>query len=127
MREITISVQNAAETIIQDSILSNRMELKCIVREAITLEATHSPPFLWRNLSRKAYDLLTRDLVARIEREDQLRVVKKKHGRSLRVEQCRSFVTDPGSIEKCIAIGANRYPYLAIYRRGDRVDFTWYQ
>lgn len=126
MREVTISAQNAAEVICQDSVLMRRTDLQEVIREARTLEATHSPPFLWRNLNRKAYDLLTRELIRELETEG-VRVIKKKHGQALRVQNCRSFVGDPGSIEKCIASGANRYPYLAIFRKGDQVHFTWYQ
>jgi len=126
MRELTISVQNAAEIIRQDPVLSIRVDLQSIVREAKTLEATHSPPFLWRNLNRKAYDLITRELIEDIEAEG-LRITKKKHGQAIRVENCRAYVSDPGSVEKCIAAGANKYPYLAIFRKGSQVHFTWYQ
>jgi hypothetical protein len=126
MREVTVSVQNAAEVICQDNVLVKRPELQAIVREAKTLEATHSPPFLWRNLNRKAYDLLTRELIKDLEKND-LRIIKKKHGQALRVEHCRAYLNDPGSVDKCIASGANRYPYLAIFRKGDQVHFTWYQ
>lgn len=126
MREVTVSVQNAAEVICHDPVLVKRTELQAVVRESRTLEATHSPPFLWRNLNRKAYDLLTRDLLKALENEG-VKIVKKKHGQTLRVENCRAYVGDPGSVEKCIAAGANRYPYLAIFRKGDQVHFTWYQ
>ena len=126
MREVTVSVQNAAEVIRQDPILAKRADLQAIVREAKTLEATHSPPFLWRNLNRKAYDLLTRELLKDLENQG-LRIIKKKHGQALRVENCKAYVNDPGSVEKCIAVGSNRYPYLAIFRKRDQVHFTWYQ
>jgi len=126
MREVTVSVQNAAEVVYQDPVLVKRADLQAVVREARTLEATHSPPFLWRNLNRKAYDLLTREVIQGLEAEG-VRIIKKKHGQALRVENCRAYVGDPGSVEKCIAAGANRYPYLAIFRKGDQVHFTWYQ
>jgi hypothetical protein len=126
MREVTISVQNAAEVVCHDFVLVKRPDLQAIIREARTLEATHSPPFLWRNLNRKAYDLFTREVVKELEMEG-IKIIKKKHGQTLRVVNCKSYVGDQGSIEKCIATGANRYPYLAIFRKGDQVKFTWYQ
>lgn len=126
MHQITITTQNAAEVILQEPVLSRRLDLQSIVREAKTLEATHSPPFLWRNLAKKAYDLLTKELIAEVER-DGIKIIKKKQGEALRVMNCMAFIHDSGSMEKCIAAGATKYPYLTIFRKGDRVDMTWYQ
>lgn len=126
MRQITITSQNAAEVVLKEPILLKRHDLQPIVREGRTLEATHSPPFLWRNLAKKAYDTFTPELIAEVKK-DGLLIVKKKLGLALRAMNCTSFIYDPGSLEKCIAAGATKYPYLALFRKGDRVDMTWYQ
>lgn len=123
---MNITPRNAADLVMANEKLYSVEELHAVIAEGKTLKAVMAEPFLWRNLSKKAFEILTPELCAKIEKDHGINITRLKKSGPASVMNCDVRFGDTRSMEDCIVAGTKSYLFFTLARNATQMKTTWF-